>query len=220
MGKVTKKALIQRLVVGPLQANCYLFSSPEGLKTAIIDPGGDAEKIIADVERRGLKPTCIVNTHGHPDHTAANAAIKKRYGITLLIHKNDAPLLAQSDMLGSVAGFSFDSSPPPDRLLSDGEELEVGGLKLKVLHTPGHSAGSICLFYAGQGDEEPVLFSGDTVFEESVGRTDLPGGSHETLIHSIRSKIMPLPDDTRILPGHGPETALSSEKRFNPFFKA
>ena len=161
---------------------------------------------------------CIINTHAHPDHTAANAALEKRYGIPLWIHRDDASTLAQSGMLSKVTGIFFAPSPPPDRLLSDGDELGVGGHKLKVIHTPGHSTGSICLFYKGVEDEAPVLFSGDTVFEGSVGRTDLPGGSYEALINSIKTRITPLPSHTRILPGHGPETTLEREKRTNPFF--
>jgi hydroxyacylglutathione hydrolase len=213
-----KNAIIRRLVVGPLQANCYLFSSRDGLTTAIIDPGGDAEIIIACIEENDLQPVCIIDTHGHPDHTAANAVLKERYGIPLFIHKNDASMLAKSNMLNVLTDVFFDPSPPPDRLLNDGEEIEIGREKLKVVHTPGHSPGSICLLYENAGDRIPVLFSGDTVFEGSVGRADLPGGSYEVLIHSLTTRIIPLPPRTRILPGHGPETSLKKEKESNPFF--
>ena len=211
-------ALIKKLVVGPLQANCYLLSDAETRETAIIDPGGDAREIAACIESNQLKPVSIINTHAHPDHVAANAELKERYKIPLLLHEDDAPVLAQSGMLGKLIGLFLEPSPPPDRLLHDGDEIKIGKLTLKVMHTPGHSAGSICLWYEGHGGETPVLFSGDTVFQDSVGRTDLPGGSYEALLGSIRTKIMPLPDRARILPGHGPETTVRREKRCNPFF--
>jgi len=211
-------ALIKKLVVGPLQANCYLLSDAATRETAIIDPGGDARQIIGCIEGGGLKPVVIINTHAHPDHVAANAEIKKRYKIPLLLHEDDAPVLAQSGMLSKLIGLFLEPSPPPDRLLHGGDEIKIGKLTLKVIHTPGHSAGSICLWHEGKGDETPLLFSGDTVFEDSVGRTDLPGGSYQALMDSIRTKIMPLPDRARILPGHGPETTLRREKRCNPFF--
>ena len=210
-------ALIKKLVVGPLQANCYLVSDAATRETAIIDPGGDAREIIRCMEDGGLKPVAIVNTHAHPDHVGANAELKKRYNIPLLLHEADAPALAQSGMLGSLIGLFLDPSPPPDKLLHGGDEIKVGKLALKVIHTPGHTQGGICLWCEGQGNEAPLLFSGDTVFQDSVGRTDLPGGSYEALMDSIRTRIMPLPDRTRILPGHGPETTLGREKRHNPF---
>lgn len=211
-------ALIKKLVVGPLQANCYLVSDAASRETAIIDPGGDARKIIRCMEDGGLKPILIVDTHAHPDHVAANAELKKRYKIPILVHKDDAAALAQSGMLGKLIGLFLEPSPPPDKLLHDGDEIKVGKLALKVIHTPGHTKGGICLWYEGQGGEAPLLFSGDTVFQDSVGRTDLPGGSYDALMNSIETKIMPLPDRTRILPGHGPETTLGREKRRNPFF--
>lgn len=217
MGTVMDSALIKKLAVGPLQANCYLVSDAATRETAIIDPGGDALEIVRCMEDGGLKPVLIVNTHAHPDHVAANAELKRRYKIPLLLHKDDAPMLAQSGMLSRLIGLFLEPSPPPDRLLHDGDEIKVGKLALKTIHTPGHTKGSICLYYAGRGDEAPLLFSGDTVFQDSVGRTDLPGGSYEALMNSIGTKIMPLPDRTRMLPGHGPETPLGREKRHNPF---
>lgn len=211
-------ALIKKLVVGPLQTNCYLASDAASRETAIVDPGGDAREIVRCVESGGLKPVLIIDTHAHPDHVAANAELKKRYKIPLLLHEDDAPALAQSGMLSKLIGLFIEPSPPPDRLLHDGDEIKVGKLVLKAIHTPGHTKGSICLWYEGRGDEAPTLFSGDTVFQDSVGRTDLPGGSYEALMNSIRTKIVPLPDRTRILPGHGPETTVGREKKRNPFF--
>jgi glyoxylase-like metal-dependent hydrolase (beta-lactamase superfamily II) len=210
--------LIKKLVVGPLQANCYLVSDAATRETAIVDPGGDAREIVRCMESGGLKPVLIVNTHAHPDHVAANAELKKRYEIPILIHKDDAPALAQSGMLSRLIGLFLEPSPPPDKLLRDGDEIKVGKITLKVVHTPGHSKGSICLWCKGQGDEAPLIFSGDTVFQDSVGRTDLPGGSYEALMNSIKTKVIKLPDRTRILPGHGPETTVGREKKYNPFF--
>jgi glyoxylase-like metal-dependent hydrolase (beta-lactamase superfamily II) len=210
------RARIETLAVGPLQANCYIVADASRGDAAIIDPGGDAELIAAALERNGLHPTCIINTHAHPDHTAANAALKERFDIPLLIHEADAPLLAQAGVMRALLGMFFPASPPPDRLLRTGDEIRVGDLSLRVLHTPGHTPGSVCLYL---GREEPVLFSGDTVFQAGVGRTDLPGGAHDALLNSIKMKIIPLPDNTRILPGHGSETTLQREKRENPFFE-
>lgn len=209
---------IARLAVGPLQANCYLFAAPVSRETAIIDPGGDGDRIVALIEREGMVPRCIINTHAHPDHTAANAALKERYGIPLWIHEADAPMLSQAGLLRALTGFFFDDSPPPDRLLRDGDPLTIGAVELMVLHTPGHTPGSICLLYAGTGEVAPVLFTGDTLFADSVGRTDLPGGSYDTLMESLKTKISPLPDPTRLFPGHGPETTVGRERRYNPFF--
>jgi len=212
-----KEIEIARLVVGPLQGNCYIVACPASRSAAIIDPGGDEEKISRRLESMGVTPLCIINTHAHPDHTAANASLKDRYGVPIWIHEDEAVLLTQSGMMGKLIGLFFPSSPPPDRLLRDGEELRIGSLRLTVLHTPGHSPGGICLFSPRRGEEAPVLFSGDTIFEDSIGRTDLPGGSYDTLMRSLNEKILCLPDDTRILPGHGPETTLGREKQYNPF---
>lgn len=206
------------LIVGPLQANCYLLSCPDSGATAIIDPGGDPGKIQKAIEENSLKPCCIINTHAHPDHTAANAALKAIYRVPLWIHGDEASMLEQADLVSKVTGISFEPSPAPDRLLRDGDELGVGSLKMRVLHTPGHSPGGICLLLPGEGEGTPVIFTGDTVFAGSVGRTDLPGGSSQDLLNSIMSKIITLPGGTRILPGHGPETTVEHERQYNPFF--
>lgn len=214
-----KPPLIEKLAVGPLQANCYIIACPETLRAAIIDPGGDEREIVARVTGMGAEPVCVIDTHAHPDHTGANAALMEHYAIPLFIHEDEEALLAQSGVMGRLIGLIFPPSPPPGRLLRDGEEIAVGSLKLAVLHTPGHSPGSICLFHRGDDAKSPVLFSGDTVFEGSVGRTDLPGGSYQALMRSIREKIIPLPDATRILTGHGPATTLAREKRHNPYIR-
>jgi len=208
---------IERLAVGPLQANCYIAACPTTRLAAVIDPGGDAGQIARRLESMKLKPLCVINTHAHPDHTAANAELKERYDLPIWIHKDEAWLLKQAGIMGKVIGLFFPPSPPPDRLLEGGEKLHIGDMELKVIHTPGHSPGGICLYYGGGGDTLPVLFSGDTLFRDSVGRVDLPGGSAGALLSSIRERIPALPDQTRVLPGHGPETTVGREKMHNPF---
>jgi glyoxylase-like metal-dependent hydrolase (beta-lactamase superfamily II) len=215
--KNTLRPIAYRLVVGPLQANCYVVACPETADAAVVDPGGDADRIIEYVRANGLHPRCIINTHAHPDHADANAALKARYHVPIWMHRGEAAMLSQAGPLMKLIGFAFEPSPPPDRLIEDGDELEIGTLKLRVLHTPGHSPGGICLLYGG--GSPPILLSGDTVFAGSVGRTDFPGGSYDALMTSIRKKILPLPDDTVILPGHGPETTLARERASNPFFR-
>lgn len=215
--KNTPPSIARRLVVGPLQANCYIVSSPGASAAAIADPGGDPELIAEHLRRGGLRPLAIVNTHAHPDHADANAALKERYRIPILMHRDEAAMLKDAAPLMKLIGLAFEPSPPPDRLLDDGEEIAIGDLALKVIHTPGHTPGGICLLHEGGG--APVLFSGDTIFAGSIGRTDLPGGSYEALMNSIRDKILPLPDETVVLPGHGPETTLGRERAHNPFLE-
>lgn len=215
--KTENRPVVHRLVVGPLQANCYLVACPATRDAAIVDPGGDAERIAGVVLAHRLRPRCIVNTHAHPDHADANAALKARYRIPVWMHRDEAAMLSQAGPLMNVIGLSFTPSPSPDRALEDDDALEIGTLSLRVVHTPGHSPGSICLLW--RGGAPPLLLSGDTVFAGSVGRTDLPGGSPWALAASIRDRILPLPDDTMILPGHGPETTLGVERKRNPFFR-
>lgn len=212
------RSLAAKLVVGPLQANCYVLACPENAEAAIVDPGGDADLITEHIRSNGLHPRCIINTHAHPDHTDANAALKARYRIPIWMHRDEAAMLSHAGPLMKTIGLSFEPSPPPDRLLEDGDMLAVGALRFRVIHTPGHSPGGICLLC--EGCAPPLLISGDTVFAGSVGRTDFPGGSHDALMASIRNRILPLPDDTVILPGHGPGTTLGREKASNPFFRS
>ncbi|MDQ7793089.1 MAG: MBL fold metallo-hydrolase [bacterium] len=199
--------------VGPFAANCYLLGCEKTRRLAVIDPGGDARRILETVDRSSFTVSSILNTHGHIDHVAANEEIRKATGAPILIATPDAPMLASPArqlagmLLKGVAGVTA------DRLLEDGESIEVGELKLKVLLTPGHTPGSACFLLKGEG----LVFSGDTLFEESVGRTDLPGGSWADMIASIREKLLVLDDKVRVLPGHGPETTIGHERRANPF---
>jgi len=199
------------IIVGALETNCYLVYCPETLDCAVVDPGAEAEKIFPEITRLKLKPVMILNTHGHMDHTGANRDIKERFVIPLLIHTKDGPMLGASDQLELSLFLGARESPPADRFIEDREEISVGHCRLKVIYTPGHSPGSVSFLAEG------FLLSGDTLFWGGVGRTDLPGGSWKELEESIRSKILTLPEELIVLPGHGPHTTIGQEKNLNPF---
>ncbi len=206
-----KRMKYESLIVGPLETNCYLVFCPETLECAVVDPGAEGDQIIRLIEKRGFKPTLLLNTHGHIDHIGANKDIKERYDIPLYIHSADSPMLEsvlQSEM-GILMGAK--DSPPSDHFFEDGEKIEIGKSFLKVIHTPGHSPGSVS--FLGDG----FLLSGDTLFCGGVGRTDLPGGSWQEMVSSINNKILTLPDEMIVLPGHGPHTTVGQEKSSNPF---
>ena len=199
------------LIVGPLETNCYLVYCQDSLECAVVDPGAEADRIFLMIARKSLKPELILNTHGHIDHIGANKDIKEKFNIPLYIHSADSPMLEnvqQSEMaifLGAV------DSPSPDHLLNDGDKIKIGKSSLRVIHTPGHSPGSVS--FLGDG----FLLSGDTLFFGGVGRTDLPGGSWKDMESSIKNKILTMPDEMVVLPGHGPSTTVGQEKRANPF---
>jgi len=207
---------IKKLVVGPLQANCYVVWDRAGGSAAIIDPGGDPEEIISVVDDEKLKPVVLINTHGHIDHIAANRAIKERYDIPLLIHREDSASLTDPGLNLSAMGFGQLDSPPSDRELQDGDEIPVGEIMLKVISTPGHTPGGICLLIS-RSDQPDVIITGDTLFAGGVGRTDFPGGSWDLLMESIRNRLLSFPDETIILPGHGPHSTIGEERKSNPF---
>lgn len=203
--------LLEAMVVGPLQVNCYIVGCEETREALVIDPGDDGEQILQHIAQAGLTVKMIVNTHGHFDHVGANALLVAETGAPLHIHVSDAPFLPRIREHAAVYGLQVRVSPPPDRALHGGETLTVGTLPIQVLHTPGHTPGGICL------QINDHLFSGDTLFADSVGRTDLPGGNHEDLVEAIRQKLFALPDSTIAHPGHGPDTTIGREKRLNPF---
>ena len=205
---------ISRLVVGPLQVNCYVVSDEKTNEAIVIDPGDDAEDILRLVSSKGLKVKYIVNTHAHFDHVGANKQLKESTGAELLIHQEDDKLLGNTAGQARMFGMTAPSSPKADRYVKHGDVITVGAVSLTVLHTPGHSAGGICL--AGDG----VVFTGDALFAGSIGRTDLMGGDLMTLITSIRTNLMTLPDDTVVLTGHGPQSSIGEERRENPFLNA
>ena len=203
--------IVKMLCVGLLQTNCYIVGCEDTKEAAIIDPGGDAKLILAEVERLGLKIKYVINTHGHFDHTLANKGVVNATGASLAIHSADAPMLTEGG--GALFfGIMGKASPPADMILDEGQVLTVGKIELQVLHTPGHSPGSICLY----NEEEGVLFDGDILFNMGIGRSDLPGGNYRVLMESIQ-KLLTLPDETTVYPGHGPATTIGRERRSNPF---
>jgi hydroxyacylglutathione hydrolase len=199
------------VVVGALETNCYLVYCKETRACAVIDPGADPEKIIAAVADLELKPAIVLNTHGHVDHIGGNSDIVKKYAVPLAMHAADTGMLQVSDYIELSLLLGARNSPPPDRLLAEGDEVAFGRVSLRVIHVPGHTPGSIGFVAGG------VLFSGDTLFCGGVGRTDLPGGSWKDLERSIRERILTLPEETIVLPGHGPWTTVEQERNSNPF---
>ena len=206
--------IIASLPVGLIQTNCYIVGCEETREGAVIDPGGHPERILAEVERHGLAIKYVLDTHAHFDHTDANGAIIRATGASLALHPEDRPLLEASGG-AALFGMRADPSPPPDMELHDGDELKVGTLELKVLHTPGHTPGHVCFYEADEG----VLFDGDVLFYRGIGRTDLPGGSWQQLLESIQGVLFALPDSTIVYSGHGPATTIGEEKRLNPWLR-
>jgi glyoxylase-like metal-dependent hydrolase (beta-lactamase superfamily II) len=204
---------IERLTVGELETNCWLVGDDGEGPLVVIDPAGDGDRLLAAVGERRV--AAVVLTHGHFDHLGAATAVLEATGAPLLVHSWDAAAVTNSAANGGMA-FGFDAvSPPADRLLEDGDEVEAGRLRLEVLHTPGHTPGSICLF--ADVEDGPHLFSGDTLFAGSVGRTDFPGGDARALRASI-GRLASLLPATLVHPGHGPDTVISREARVNHFW--
>jgi hydroxyacylglutathione hydrolase len=206
--------ITRMFTVGKLFTNCYIVACPETKEAIIIDPGfesvSEAEKIFKFIEENALKLKIIVNTHGHPDHVCGNGIVKGKFQTPILIHEKDAFMLGRlGKMIAKFFGFTS-SSPSADALLKDGDHVKFGKITLKVMHTPGHSPGSISLI----GEKE--VFTGDTLFAGSIGRTDLPQSSESDMKESLK-KLAKLPDDFKVYPGHGPTTTIGKEKKGNPF---
>ncbi len=203
--------IIEQLTLGPIQANCFIVGCEETLEAAVIDPGDEADKILMALAKKALKVKKIINTHGHFDHVGANRRLKEVTGADLLIHRLDAPMLAQLASNASAWGMRAENSPSPDKELEDGDTIKFGNMSFSVIHTPGHTQGGISLY----GQE--CIFVGDTLFAGSIGRTDFPGGNFDTLISSIQQKLFVLPEETKVYPGHMGPTTIGIEKRSNPF---
>jgi hydroxyacylglutathione hydrolase len=205
------KLVLEHLMVGPLQSNCFIVGDEVSGEAVIIDPGGDGDMILNTVNRKPWKVTAILNTHAHFDHIAANAAVIKGTGAPLMAPKGDAPYMTDAHIAARMYGLQVDASPVPDKLLVDGDTIDLGDEKIKMILTPGHTPGG-ATFVTSIG-----IFPGDSLFAGSIGRTDLPGGDYETLINSIKTRILVLDDDTPVYPGHGPATTVGREKTYNQF---
>lgn len=204
--------IIKTLVVGPIQTNCYLIGCPETLEGAVIDPGWDAPAILSAAEAASLTIKYVLNTHAHWDHVSANADVLEATGAQLALHPGDLPLLLDRGG-ANLWRIPARSSPEPDIELAEGQVVQIGKLNLQVLFTPGHTPGHVSFYEAAAG----AVFSGDVLFRQGIGRTDLPGGDHRTLMHSIQEVLMTLPPETIVYSGHGPATTISNERRANPW---
>ncbi|MFC1977285.1 MBL fold metallo-hydrolase [Chloroflexota bacterium] len=205
--------IIEKLEIEPFGSNCYIVGAESNKEGMIIDPGADPNRILKKVEDLGLEIKLIVVTHHHMDHIGALKEVKESTGADVAIHSNEAESLQERSSM-SRFGVSYPTPPPPDRRLKDGDSIDIGDLHFVVLHTPGHSPGGICLL--GEG----VVFTGDTLFNFSIGRFDMPGGNGEQLINSIHTKLMVLPDSTVVYPGHNPKTTIGTERNWNPFLQS
>ena len=209
---------VKSFILGPIQTSCYVVYDDSN--AIIVDAGGDPVEMVRFIKQYNLNPIYLVNTHGHIDHILGNPQLKKAFPkMQICIHPADARMLGESKAnLATELGFEF-SSPEPDKLLNEGDTLSLGDKKtgsFKVLHLPGHTKGGIGLLY-NQKIGANLLFSGDALFAGSIGRTDFPGGSLAELVNNIRAKVLTLPDNTVVYPGHGPSTTVGDEKHSNPF---
>ena len=209
--------VVETFAIGSLGCNCSLVYERDSRRAIVIDPGDDPEALLQAVGERGLQVTQLLHTHAHFDHIGGSDAVKRRLEVPILLHRDDEELYRRLQEQGLMFGIPV---PPPgevDQFIEEGFEVSLGGRKLlTTIHTPGHSPGSCC-FYTEAVSGEPLLFAGDTLFRQSVGRTDLPGGDAYALIRSIKQRLFALPDESYVVPGHGEHTTLHAEQRHNPF---
>jgi glyoxylase-like metal-dependent hydrolase (beta-lactamase superfamily II) len=207
---------LRQLQVGHMAVFAYIVGDRESKSGLVIDPAAETDRIVAEAEKNDIEIKYIVNTHGHVDHISGNADMKKKTGAKIIVHEADADMLVSTPAM-ILSMFRAKGSPTADITVKDGDIIRVGGVSLTVLHTPGHTAGGISLYSNG------YVFIGDTLFVESVGRTDLPGGSWKVMVKAIREKLLTLPEDTVVLPGHNygrmPTSTIGHEKRQNPFLR-
>ncbi|MDR4504426.1 MAG: MBL fold metallo-hydrolase [Candidatus Scalindua sp.] len=203
--------IIKTVVVGPLEVNCYIIGCEESMEAAIIDPGGDADEIIKTIQSEGLKPEFIINTHAHFDHVGAVRAIQEHFKIDFLLHKDDLFLIENLDQQVMQFGFDRVAKPDVNKFIKNGDNISLGKMTIKAIHTPGHTPGGVCYYVDNN------VFVGDTLFAGSIGRTDFPGSSYEQLIQSIKENLFPLGDSVVVYTGHGPSTSIGNEKTHNPF---
>jgi hydroxyacylglutathione hydrolase len=201
------------LAVGPLQCNCSIIGDETTREAMVIDPGDDIDDILALLRKHNLQVKQIVITHAHIDHVGGAQKLRAATGAPIVLNQNDYDLLKMLDMQAAWVGMSSPGKVEIDHSVADAETLQTGSLTANVLHTPGHTEGSICLYFP----TEQKLIAGDTLFAGSIGRTDLPGGSFQKIINSLHERVLALPDETVVIPGHGPLTTIGDERETNPF---
>jgi len=207
--------IVESFPVGPLGCNCSIVGCSESGEALVVDPGGDVDDIIERLATLGLKAKYLLHTHAHFDHIMGSKGMREKTGAEICLHKEDEFLYNMLGKQASMFGLSADEPLPVDKFLSDDQEINFGKLKTQVLHTPGHTPGSLCFCVQ---DSDSLLFSGDTLFSRSIGRTDLWGVYFDKIIKSIKTRLFTLDDETRVIPGHGPDTSIWTEKKENPFF--
>jgi glyoxylase-like metal-dependent hydrolase (beta-lactamase superfamily II) len=207
--------IIETFPVGPLQCNCTILGDETAGEAIVIDPGDDVTRIHRRLTELGLKLKQILITHGHIDHVGGALKLKRLTGAPILLNENDLSQLKMMDTQAGWLGMPTPEIAPPDELLIDGLTVGLDAFPAQVIHTPGHTQGSICLHFAPL----KLLVAGDTLFAGSIGRTDLPGGNYDQIIDSIESRLLQLPGETKVLPGHGPATTIAAEQKSNPFLR-
>jgi glyoxylase-like metal-dependent hydrolase (beta-lactamase superfamily II) len=207
--------ILETFPVGPLACNCTLMGDEEAGEAIVIDPGDEVGRIHKRLTDLGLKLKQILVTHAHIDHVGGALKLKRLTGAPILLNEDDLPLLKMMEMQAGWLGVATPETAPPDALLSDGLVVGLDRYPAEVLHTPGHTQGSVCLHLAPL----KMVFAGDTLFAGSIGRTDLPGGNYDQIIDSIHSRLLPLPDETKVVAGHGPGTTIGAERKSNPFLR-
>jgi len=208
--------IIETFPVGPLQCNCTILGDEQAGDAIVIDPGDEVGRIQRRLSELGLKLKQILVTHAHIDHVGGALKLKRLTGAPILLNENDVPLLKMMAMQAGWLGIATPETASPDDLLTDGLTVGLKSCPAQVIHTPGHTQGSVCLHFVPL----KLLIAGDTLFAGSIGRTDLPGGDYDQIIESIESRLLPLPDETKVLPGHGPATTIGAERKSNPFLRA
>lgn len=207
--------ILETFAVGPLQCNCTILGDEAAGEAIVIDPGDDIARIRGRLTELGLKLKQILVTHGHIDHVGGALKLKRLTGAPILLNENDLPQLSMMQMQAAWLGVPTPEVAPPDESLAEGMTVGLEAYPAQVLHTPGHTQGSVCLHFVPLN----LVIAGDTLFAGSIGRTDLPGGDGRQIIDSIQSRLLALPDETRVIPGHGPETTIGSERERNPFLR-
>ena len=209
-------ALIKQLPLGPMQTNCYILACQETMHAAVIDPSADGETIANTLAEDGLTLTHILITHAHFDHVGGLGDLKERYpDVPVYVHADANPMMKMADKQAAMFGMRFPPAPEGDIMLNEGDTLTVGNETLDVLYTPGHAPGHVSFLL----QDHPIIFSGDVLFQGSIGRTDLPGADFSVLMDSIEQKLLVLADETQVLSGHGPVTTIGAEKAHNPFLQ-